>query len=97
MTLDQFIDESIRRSAACGYHPKAFMGMREDARRRGKGVASVIALLVESSEPKSGFLRLVQLALTDWSLEAAVMKFPKQFSNRTRAYAEERLKGTFDA
>ena len=96
MGLDEFIDESIKRSGALGYHPTKFMGMREDAIRRGKSINSVITALVVSSEPKSGFLRLVELNLTDWSLEAAVMKFPKQFDSLTQAYAKARLSGIFN-
>ncbi len=97
MTLDEFLDESVRRSAAVGYHPTKFIGMRDEARKRGKSVVSVIKSLVESSEPRSGYVRLVQLGLTEWSLESAVLKYPQEFERRTIAFAEARRNGTLDA
>jgi hypothetical protein len=52
---------------------------------------------VESSEPKSGYRRLKDLGLLEWSLEAAVTKFPEEFSKRTLEYARARLDGILDA
>lgn len=94
MTLEQFIDESIRRSAEKGYHPTTFLRMRQDY-----GTVGTIKRLVENGERQSGFVRLKELNLLDWSLEAAVLKFPNEpgFTRTTKAYAEARLSGILDA
>lgn len=93
MTLDEFIDESIRRSRAKGYHPSIFIDMRQKF-----GAIAATKRLVETSEPQSGFKRLKQLGLLDWSLEAAVLKFPNEFPDKkTQEYAKARLDGIFDA
>lgn len=73
--LDAFIDETIRLSAERGYHPTTFIGMRQ---RYGTVVA--ISRLVVSGDIQSGFGRLFELGLLDWTIEAAVTKFPDEFS-----------------
>ncbi|MFG1345112.1 hypothetical protein V5F59_09485 [Xanthobacter autotrophicus DSM 431] len=94
MTLEQFIDESIQVSRTKGYHPTTFMRMRADY-----GTVGAIRRLVETGEKQSGFVRLRELGLLDWSLEAAVIKFPDEpgFTRTTIAYAEARLQGILDA
>ncbi len=92
MTLDQFVDELIRRARPRGYTPTTFMRMRAEY-----GTASAIRRLVETSEAQSGFHRLRELGMSDWCLEAAVLKFPDQFTKRTIDYARARLAGIFDA
>ncbi len=92
MTLEEFVDESLRRSAAIGYHPTAFMAMW--ARDRSSGP---IERWVISSDPKAGYRRMVKAGLQDWTLEAAVMKYPERFTPKARIYAEARLSGSLDA
>lgn len=94
MTLDEFIDETIRLSALKGYHPTTFMRMRADY-----GTVGAIRRLVENGDPQSGFKKLKRLNMLDWTLEAAVMKFPDEegFTSTTREYAEARLSGILDA
>jgi hypothetical protein len=48
--------------------------------------------LVVSGEIQSGFKRLKELNLLKWSIEAAVLKFPKEFSAQARQCAEFRLR-----
>jgi hypothetical protein len=86
--LEQFIDESIWRSRERGYHPTGFIDMRE--RRGTKGA---IERLVISGDIQSGFKRLKELKMLEWTIEAAVLKFPEVFTNReVRAAAEWRLR-----
>ncbi len=85
--LESFIDEMIRLSQQKGYHPKTFISMRE----RHKTVPA-ISRLVESGAIQSGFKRLDELGLLDWTIEAAVMRFPTEFSADTRECAEFRLR-----
>ena len=47
--------------------------------------------LVQSGEMQSGFKRLRQLGLLDWTIEAAVIKFAAEFSGNARQCAEWRL------
>jgi hypothetical protein len=44
-----------------------------------------------SGEIQSGFKRLRQLGLLEWSIEAAVTKFPDEFPRQIREAAEWRL------
>jgi hypothetical protein len=92
MTLDEFVDEGIKRSIVHGYVPTTFMRMRNDYK-----TAPAIVRLVETSNPQSGFQRLKELGLLEWSLEAAVLRFPEHFAEKTRTYARARLEGTFNA
>ena len=87
MDLEQFIDESINVSRAKKYNPTIFLRMRRD-----HGTVEAIRRLVENGEIQSGFLRMKELDLLDWSLEAAVRKFPREFSPSTLECAEFRLR-----
>lgn len=85
--LETFIDETIRLSREKGYHPTAFSAMRERYT-----TVPAISRLVVSGDIQSGFNRLRQLGLLDWTIEAAVMKFPDEFSREVREAAEWRLR-----
>jgi hypothetical protein len=75
--LEAFIDESIRVSRQHHYYPTVFQGMR--ARH---GTVAAIEKLVLSGEIQSGFKKLKDLGLLDWTIEAAVLRFPGEFHNR---------------
>jgi hypothetical protein len=64
--------------------------------RHRHGTVEVIRLCVESSAPKSGFRKAVELGIKEWSLEAAVVKRRAQFTEKTPAYAHARLNGQLD-
>lgn len=85
--LDSFIDETIRVAREKAYHPTTFIDMR-----RRHGTVTAISRLVESGDVQSGFKRLEKLGLLDCTIEAAVLKFPAEFSPRTRECAEFRLR-----
>jgi hypothetical protein len=85
--LEAFIDESIRRSIRAGYHPTIFIGMR--ARH---GTVEAITKLVQSGEIQSGFEKLRQLGMLEWSIEAAILKFPGRFTPTARECAQFRLR-----
>lgn len=84
--LEHFIDETIRLSGQKGYHPTIFIDMR----RRHRTIPA-IKRLVESGDVQSGFTRLKELGLLEWTIEAAVLKFPEEFPASTRECAEFRL------
>jgi hypothetical protein len=86
--LDAWIDESIRVSKRSGYNPTTFIAMR------GRhGTKEAIQRLVLSGDIQSGFRKLKELELLNWSIEAAVAKFPDDFPNReVREAAEWRLR-----
>ena len=84
--LDAFIDETIKIAKSRGYNPTVFIGMR-----RQHGTIEAIERLVLSGDIQSGFKRLRQLDLLDWTIEAAVTKFPHEFSRHARECAEWRL------
>jgi hypothetical protein len=85
--LEAFIDESIKLAKAHGYNPTVFQGMR-----RQHGTLQAIEKLVQSGEVQSGFKRLKQLGLLEWSIESAVTKFPTEFTRHARECAEWRLR-----
>ena len=85
--LEAFIDEMLNLAKAKGYVPTAFIGMR-----RQYGTVDAIERLVESGDPQSGFKRLRALNLIEWSIEAAVLRFPDEFTCEARQCAEWRLK-----
>jgi hypothetical protein len=84
--LEAFIDESIKLGKERGYNPAIFLGMR-----RQHGTLNAIKRLVQSGEIQSGFRRLDQLRLLDWTIESAVTKFPTEFSRNALPCAEWRL------
>jgi hypothetical protein len=92
VTLDDFIDQSIKEAVVQGYTPTTFMRMRN-----AYGTVEAIRRLVETCKPQSGFYRLKELGLYRWFLEAAVLKFPSDFSKRAQTYAQARLDGKLDA
>jgi len=85
--LEAFIDETIRVSAEHGYHPTAFIGMRNR-----HGTLDAISRLVVSGDVQSGFSKLHKLGLLDHTIEAAVMRFPSEFGKQARECAEFRLR-----
>jgi hypothetical protein len=85
--LEAFIDECVRMCVKHKYHPTVFQGMRD----RHKTIPA-IEKLVQSGEIQSGFKRLKELGLLDWTIEAAVLKFPDRFSPNARECAEFRLR-----
>lgn len=84
--LEMFIDESLRLSAAKHYHPTAFIRMRDQW-----GTREAMKRLVVSGEIQSGFRRLEDLNLLEWSIEAGVLKFPALFDKGIREAAQWRI------
>ncbi|WP_276200273.1 hypothetical protein [Chelatococcus sp. XZ-Ab1] len=85
--LEKYVDESVRRSRERGYNPTAFIAMRERY-----GTIEAAARLVQSGTIQSGFQRLCDLGLVDYTMEATIArKFPAEFSSKVREAAEWRL------
>ena len=85
--LESFIDETIVVSAQKAYHPTTFIGMRQR-----HGTVEAISRLVVSGDLQSGFSRLKKLGLIEYTIEAAVMKFPMEFSKTAQECAAFRLR-----
>ena len=85
-SLEAFIEEGHRRAVALGYANTGFMQMR--ARY---GTISAITRLVTSGEIKSGLRRMIELGLAEWTIDAAVAKFPERFPADVQAAAQWRL------
>ena len=85
--LDAFIDETIAVSAQKAYYPTTFIGMRQRY-----GTVEAISRLVISGDVQSGFSKLYKLGLLDHTIEAAVLKFPSEFSEQAQECAAFRLK-----
>jgi hypothetical protein len=82
--LEAFIDESIRLSLSKGYPLDPFLRMRRDYK-----TVEAIERSVKSGEIQSGFKKLLSLGLRDWSIEAAVIKFPDRFSKDAQSFDYE--------
>jgi hypothetical protein len=54
--------------------------------------APAISKPVQGRDMQSGLKRLQRVGLLDWSIEAAVIKFPNEFTASDRVNAEFRLK-----
>jgi hypothetical protein len=72
--LEAFIDETIRLGAKKGYHPTVFIGMRDRY-----GTLEAMKRLVRNGEVQSGFRKLTELGLQEWTVEAAILKFRSEF------------------
>jgi hypothetical protein len=84
--LEAFIDKTIELAKERGYNPTTFVGMRHQY-----GTVDAIERLVKSGDLQSGFKRLNQLGLSEWTIESAVTNFPAEFSRDARQCAEWRI------
>ena len=84
--LEKFIDELIRQSIEQGYTPQMFVDMRHR-----HGTVEAIKRLVTSKSIQGGFKRLGELGLLNLSVEAAVLKFPEEFTREEQESARWRL------
>lgn len=85
--LEYFCDEFIRRGNALNFDHSLFEGMRVR-----HGTIAAIKTVVDMGGKLSGIKKLNELGLLDWSIEAAVVKFPEEFTPRTLEYAKDRLR-----
>ena len=85
--LEAFIDKSIIRSSKKGYVPFDFLKMRKRWTTKG-----AIERLVPSGDLQTNFLKLRDLDMLDWTLEAAVLRFPELFSRQMQEAARFRLR-----
>lgn len=84
--LEAFVDEGIRRSKAAGYNPSVCMRLCET-----RGTKRAIEQLVISGDIQSGFKKMSELNMLEWTLENAVVRFRELFSTEHVAAAEWRL------
>ena len=84
--LEKFIDELIERGGKRGFTPKAFIGMRGSY-----GTVEAIKKLVISREINRALKRLQEIGLLDYSIEAAVLKFPSEFTHEEQEAARWKL------
>ena len=84
--LERFIDELVSRSIEKGFTPQTFIDMRQR-----HGTVEAIKRLVTSRSIQQGFKRLGELGLLELSVEAAVLKFPKEFTHEEQEAARWRL------
>lgn len=84
--LRVFVYEGIRRGAAKGFDPSAFIKLLDTYEMK-----RAISKLVTGDDILGDFQRLVELDLVNWTVEAAVEKFPSEFSERDIECARIRL------
>ena len=84
--LEKFIDELIERAGKKGFTPKILIDMRDRYDTVG-----AIKRLVISKEISKGLKRLEEIDLLDWSIEAAVLKFPGEFTPEEQDAARWKL------
>ena len=85
--LEEWIDESIRRSQEQGYHPEEFIRMRNR-----HGTVEAMERLMRNGKIQSGLRRLKELGMAnEWSVEAGILLFPARFSCASRDAAKFRL------
>ena len=84
--LERFIDKLIEQSVERGYFPRRFIEMRYQL-----GTVEAIKVLVKSKDIPRGFIRLEELGLLELSVEAAVLKFPEEFTSEEQEVSRWRL------
>ena len=85
--LEAFIDEGLRLARARGFPNAGFVQMR-----RRYGTMEAITRLVTSGEIKGGLVRMIELDLADWTIDAAVVgRFREYFPAAVREGAAWRL------
>lgn len=89
--VEAFVDEGLRRMAQRNYYPTIFLRMREE-----HGTVPTIERLVVTGEVQSGFQQLRRLNMLEWSMEAAVGRFPDRFTQTARECAAFRLANVDD-
>jgi len=90
--LEAFIEESLQRSSEKGYPATVFRRMRRD-----HGTVEAIERLVQTGDIQSGFKQLVKLNMREWTIEAAVLRFPGRFTKNAWDCAQFRLRIAQDA
>lgn len=85
--LESFIDNTIRVAAEHKYYPTTFLEMR-----KRHGTLEAMNRLVVSGDVQSGFTRLKDLDLLDYSIEEGILRFPEEFPKASRECAEFRLR-----
>jgi hypothetical protein len=84
--LEAFVDEGIARCQARGYNPHIFMDMRDRY-----GTITAINRLLLQGEIQSGFQKLHDMNMLEWTIEAAALRFPDLFKKGIREAAQFRL------
>lgn len=85
--LDAHIDDCIQHWVASGSSTLGFPTMRTR-----HGTVGAIARLVRTRTIQAGFTQLWEHGLLQWSLEAAVLKFPHYFDDGTCNAAQRTLR-----
>ena len=83
--LEAWVDESIVQSRRGGYNPTIFSSMR-----RG-GTVAAMSKLVESGAIQSGFIRLRDMGMLEWTVETGILKFANRFTPQAQACAQFRI------
>lgn len=85
--LEDFINESLKRSLAKNYPASVFRRMLKE-----HGSVEAVRRLAEADVLQSGLVELAKLGLLKWPAEEAVIRFPKLFPRElTRASAKFKL------
>lgn len=96
MTLVEWVAESIVQSRRVGYYPTGLEArLRSEIQKHGgnelAGTIKTIEQFVLSGEIKSGFRRLIQLGMPEWTLEEGVRLYPVHFTGHVLECANWRL------
>lgn len=86
LSLEDYVDEGLRLGRERGYCPTTFEGMR-----RSHGTVEAISRLMVSGDIQSGFKRMCELGLREYSMENVVLMFPENFKKPVREAAAWRL------
>lgn len=91
--LEAWLDEATRQCAAHGYRGTLFERMRRDP---ALGTLGAMEKIVKTTDIQSGFVRLKQLGILQWSIEEGVRKFESEFTSEAVTYAKFRLENPND-
>jgi hypothetical protein len=85
--LEAYADTMLHRAAEKGFRPTVLIRLRETY-----GTVRAFSKLFRTDDIESGFRQMKQLGLIEWSIEAAVVKFSREFDQVDVDLARRRLK-----
>ncbi len=85
--LENLINEGITRYASAnGYQPTRFMELRREL-----GTVAAIEQLMTTATIQIGFVKMMRNGLSNYTCEAAILRFPELFTQEAADVAKFRL------
>lgn len=84
--LEAYADTMLHRAAEKGFRPIVLIRLRETY-----GTVRAFSKILRTDDIESGFRQMKQLGLVEWSVEAVVVRFTREFDQADVQLARRRL------